>query len=1050
MNLSNLFYRNPRILLLTISLITVAGLSSFVLLPRLEDPLLAERVATLTTLFPGADAARVESQVTERLEDELLELDEIKEMRATSMPGSSRIILELQDDIYDTDPVWSRVRGRIDDVAPTLPTAAQEPLFEEMYMKAFAVLASLRWTAESDVNYAVLIRLAEQLEDEIRAVPGTELVEVFGEPQEEVVVEIDTAKLAAMNLSVDQIADQIGASDAKRTAGQLRGVANLNVEVSGELDSLDRIGRTPIQFSADGRFVPLSDIASIRKATTDPPTSIVIDKGYPSITLGVLVRSDFRIDQWSRQVVAVIDRFDTNLPPGVELETIFNQNDYVEARLTGLLWNLFIGVLAVSTVVLVMMGWRSAVVVCSALPHSGMLVLTGMRFLEIPIHQMSVTGLIVALGLLIDNAIVIVDEVSVKLRSGMTPAVAVEKSVRHLAIPLFGSTVTTALAFAPIAIMPGPAGEFVGAIAVSVILAIFSSLFLALTVVPALTALGHSASAVRPRVRWWTQGLSIPWLTRGYRASLRFIFRRPAWGVALGVVLPILGFIQAGKLPEQFFPPADRDQLQIEVSLSSQTSLEETKRTVMAMRDLMLQHEEVESLTWFIGESAPSFYYNIVSRKANVPFYAQGMIKVSSPQLTGSLTHQLQRELDETFPQSRTLVRQLEQGPPFDAPVEVRLFGPDLDVLSELGEQVRAVLAATPHVIHTRSDSGEGVPKVALRIDEEEARLAGLDYQTIATQMNSALEGSIGGSIIEGTEELPVRVRVANSDRQHLAAIASTNLLPTPLNSPAAASGGALSNGQFSGVPLSALGDLTLVAEPSSINHINGLRVNEIQAFITSGVLPAVVQQDFQTRLEAAGFLLPPGYRLVFGGESSKRNESVGNLMANVGVLMVLMVATLVLSFHSFRIASIVGVIALMSAGLGTGALWLFGYPFGFMAIVGTMGLIGVAINDAIVVLAAIREDPLAAAGDRIAVENVVVRASRHVIATTLTTIAGFVPLLVSGGGMWPPLAITIAGGVGGATILALYFAPSAYMMLMSPKQQSLAEKESVPAIVTA
>lgn len=1040
MNLSNLFYRNPRITVLTICLILVAGLSSYALLPRLEDPLLSERVATITTVFPGADAERVASQITEQLEDELLELDEIKEMRSISMPSSSRITIELQDYIYDVDPVWSRVRARVDDVAPLLPPGSRDPLFEDMHMTAFAILTSLRWTGNSDVNYSVLSRLAQQLEDRIRAVSGTELVDIFGDPDEEVLVEIDTAKLAAMNLSVSQIATQIGASDAKRTAGQLRGTANLNVEVAGEFDSLDRIGRTPIQFSGDGRFVPLADIATVKKAVTDPPTSIVIDNGKPAVTLGVLIRPNVRIDKWSREVVAVIDQFAADLPPGIELETIFNQNDYVEARLMGLLRNLLLGVLAVSTVVFVMMGWRSAIIVCSALPFSGMIVLTGMRFLEIPIHQMSVTGLIVALGLLIDNAIVIVDDVSVKLRGGVPAAEAVGKSVRHLAIPLLGSTVTTALAFAPIAIMPGPAGEFVGAISISVMLAIFGSLFLALTIVPTLTAFGISVSNSSTQSHWWECGVTIPALTKLYRQSLQIVFRRPALGILIGVVLPIFGFMQASKLPEQFFPPADRDQLQIEVSLSSQMSLDETTRTVLAMREQMLKHKDVLSVTWFIGESAPSFYYNIVPRKAHAAFYAQGMIQVSSQHRTRDLTHLLQKELDDLFPQSRTLVRQLEQGPPFDAPVEVRLFGPDSDVLSELGEQARSILVSTPHVIHTRSDAGEGVPKVALRIVEEEARLAGMDHEQIARQLNFALEGAIGGSVLEGTEELPVRVRVANADRQDLAAIASTNLLGN------SAGGGAMkADGTFAGVPLSALGDLTLVAEQSSISRINGLRVNEIQAYITSGILPAVVQTEFQKRLDASDFQLPSGYQLVFGGESSKRDESVGNLMASTGILLVMMVATLVMSFHSFRVASIVGAIAVLSAGLGTGALWVFGYPFGFMAIVGTMGLIGVAINDSIVVLAAIREDPLAAVGDRTAVLDVVVRATRHIVATTLTTIAGFVPLLMGGGGMWPPLAITIAGGVSGATILALYFAPSAYILLMSPKK----ETESVPMAET-
>ncbi|MCG8651515.1 MAG: efflux RND transporter permease subunit, partial [Pirellulales bacterium] len=224
---------------------------------------------------------------------------------------------------------------------------------------------------------------------------------------------------------------------------------------------------------------------------------------------------------------------------------------------------------------------------------------------------------------------------------------------------------------------------------------------------------------------------------------------------------------------------------------------------------------------------------------------------------------------------------------------------------------------------------------------------------------------------------------------------------------------------------------VNLTPQSATIPRFNGQRMNEVQGYVQAGVLPATVVTELKTLLEQAGFELPPGYSMEWGGEAAKRNDAVGNLMANVGLLMVMMVATLVLSFASFRIAGIIGVVAFLSAGLGVGALWLFGYPFGFMAIVGTMGLVGVAINDTIVVLAAIRENDQASQGQPAAVREVVMRSTRHVVATSLTTMAGFVPLLLGGGGFWPPLAVAVAGGVGGATILALYFAPSAYILAM-------------------
>ncbi|MCG8648361.1 MAG: efflux RND transporter permease subunit, partial [Pirellulales bacterium] len=376
--------------------------------------------------------------------------------------------------------------------------------------------------------------------------------------------------------------------------------------------------------------------------------------------------------------------------------------------------------------------------------------------------------------------------------------------MRHLAIPLFGSTLTTALAFGPIALMPGPAGEFVGSIAISVILAIVSSLFLALTVVPALTAMARKVTARYGSrsggTRWWREGVRYQRLSETYRRTLDRIFARPWIGLIFGVTLPAIGFLQFHKLPEQFFPPADRDQFQIELERPSTSSMEETLRTVQAMRQHALQHDAVEDVSWFLGESAPSFYYNIIPRRRNTSSYAQALVQLKRGQTALPVIRELQEELDAAFPDSRVLVRQLEQGPPFDAPVELRLYGPDLRVLGELGDQVRVNLSRAANVIHTRSDLSETVPKLSLRVDEEEARLAGLNHTMIANQLNATLEGVVGGSILEETEELPVRVRVADADRARMESIASLELR-SATGSPQPAS---------TGVPVSALGKVNL------------------------------------------------------------------------------------------------------------------------------------------------------------------------------------------------------------------------------------------------
>ena len=1049
MQLSNFFYRNPRLTLLTVSLILVSGLSSWFVLPRMEDPLLVQRGAIVNTIYPGADPTRVESLVSEKIEEAMEEIEQIKEIRSTSREGISTVAIELRDEVIDSTPVWSRIRDRLSDIEPDLPQDAFKPDFDELEFQAFALLVALKWEKSAPVNYAILNRLSLQLKDSLEAIGNTMKVETRGEPSEEIVVRLDSNRLAALNLTAGDVSNQIQRSDAKVSAGQLRGAQEeMLLGVSGELNSLQQIEQIPIVHQQGQGFTRLGDIATIEKTAVDPPDGIAVIDGKRAVVVGAYVRSSSRIDLWSKEVNAVLDEYEALLPRGISMDRMFDQNEYVAHRLTTLIGNLLLGASAVFVVIFVLMGWRSALVVSTALPLSAMMVLTGMRVMGIPVHQMSVTGLIIALGLLIDNAIVIVDETSQAMREGLSPAAAVSKSVRLLCFPLLGSTLTTAFTFAPIALMPGPAGEFVGAIALNVILAIFSSLFLAMTIIPALaariapaendqTVSGKSNQTGSSNRRWWRSGLSNEWLKHRYSSFLDFVYARPVIGIMIGVVAPIAGFIVATQLTEQFFPPSDRDQIHIELELSPQSSIAATLETTRLMREDLLADPDVEQVDWFIGESAPAFYYNLIPRRANISQYAQALVKLKSLENQPEIIHRIQHNLDQKFAHARVLVRQLEQGPPFDAPVEVRLFGPDLSRLQELGQEVRGILVDTPGVIHTRCELDEVLPRVRMSVKNEAARAAGVSLTEIASQVNALTEGSIGGSVIEGTEELPVRVRLDRSDSQTLAQLASLEIL-SQTNAAGSAGNGQISNTAFRGIPVSALASFDLEPEYGAISHLNSQRMNEIQVYIPAGALPSSVLTAFQDRLAESGFQIPAGYHLRYGGESAKRDEAVNNLIASMGVLLVLMIATLVMSFGSFRMAAIVGFVGFLSAGLGMGSLWIFGYSFGFTAIIGTMGLLGVAINDTIVVLAAINNDEAAKSGDRAGMRNVVIHSTRHIISTSLTTMAGFTPLIIGGGGFWPPTAVAIAGGVAGATLLALILAPSCYLLLMCPSKRAL------------
>ena len=1061
--MTKIFYRNVRLLILTIILICVWGLSSFQVLPRQEDPELVKRAAVVTTLFPGASAERVEALVTEVIESELSEIEEIKTIESDSRVGLSAVTLELQDAIKNADPIWSKVRDELDDARRLFPQGVLEPELDEAEVNAYALIAALVWERDEPPNYAIIRRYAEELKVAMNGVPGTEQVDLFGDPEEEIVVEVNQSDLAAIGLNVQQLSEQISNSDAKVTAGQLRSRrTNLPIEVESELDSTERIRQIPVQSNntSGAQFTRLGDLARVSRGIIQPPTDLAFVGGKPAISVGVLMESGNRIDQWAQVVRQDLEKFRKTLPSGLKLQVIFDQSSYVENRLDGLISNLLVSAALVVGVTMVCMGWRSSLIVGSALPLTVFAVFGWMRVVGIPLHQMSVTGLILALGLLIDNAIVMVDEVGIKLRKGLKPEAAVVKSVGYLAAPLLASTATTIFSFMPIALLPGGAGEFVGSIAVSVILALISSLAISLTIIPVLVGKVQEYRLRRERRKpkkssfsiplpayvrnCLDSGISYPPVERVYAWTVKKVVARPIIGLVLSLTIPVIGFLQAGTLEEQFFPSVLRDQFQIELEMPAMTAIAETSKQVLSAREQILSHPEVADVHWFIGESAPKFYYNFTGGLENAPYYAQALVQLKSSQGARQLIWKLQDELNEKFPQARVLVRQLEQGPPFEAPVEMRIYGPDIQRLRQLGIQARAILAQVADVTQVRDDLTEPLPKLGLRLDEEQARLAGLNNTAIARQLDAQLEGSVGGSILEATEELPVRVRIADKKRGDLNQIASLDLQ-------ASQSSQSQSSQSQSFRPLSALGNFDLVPELAKISRRDEQRVNTIQGFIKAGVLPAKVLTDFQQQLENSDFQLPPGYRYEFGGETEERDQAVGGLLATLGLLVVAMIAALVLSLGSFRQAAIVGVIAICSIGLAMFALWLFNSVLGFMAIVGSMGLVGIAINDSIVVLAALNDNPAARQGDRKAASEVVIEATRHVMTTTVTTIIGFTPLLIDGDPFWLPLAIAIAGGLSGASLLALYFVPSAYLLLKPKSRRTISNKNNTktPSIIT-
>lgn len=1008
------FVENGRLVSLVIALLIVAGFGAMSSLPRTEDPHITNRFASVITPYPGASAERVEALVTEVLENQLRRLEEIKLIQSTSRPGISVIQLELKDTVMETDPVWSRARDLLADAKNYLPEGSQTPTLDDQIGYAYTAILSLVWRAETPVRTDILNRYAKELQSRLRLLSGTDFVKLYGAPTEEILVQLDGNKMSQLQLTPATIAHILNGADSKIAAGEINNQAfRALVEVSGELDSQTRIRQVPLKVDAQGQIIRLGDIATVTRQAKTPADSIALVDGEQGVFVAASMLNNNRVDLWQAQVNKVVDELNRDVPANIEIQWLFEQNSYTSDRLGGLVINLLQGFVIILVVLLLTLGLRNAIIVALALPLTALFTLACMKYIGLPIHQMSVTGLVVALGIMVDNAIVIVDAISQRRQQGMGRLAAVSETLHHLWLPLAGSTITTILAFAPIVLMPGAAGEFVGGIAMSVMFALLGSYLISHSLIAGLA--GRFSHEGRNDA-WYQHGIDLPLVSGYFQASLRFALKRPIISAIVIGIIPALGFYASSKMTEQFFPPSDRDMFQIEVYLAPHVSLSNTLSQVQLMDDKLRSVAGITQVNWVVGGNTPSFYYNLTQRQQGATHYAQAMVKVTDFERANALIPELQQQWDKAFPEAQILVRKLEQGPPFNAPVELLIFGPNLDTLRSLGDEVRNILATTPDVLHTRATLSAGAPKLWLQVNEDASLMSGLSLTDIAKQIQMATTGVIGGSVLEQTESLAVRVRLGDGSREQ-----ASRLLEIQLVSP---SGEA--------VALSALSHEEMQVSRGAIPRRNGQRVNTIEAYIVSGVLPAQVLDHVKDRV--AQLPLPSGYRIEIGGESAKRNEAVGNLLSNVMLVVTLLLATVVLSFNSFRLTAIILLSAIQSAGLGLLAVFVFGYPFGFPVIIGLLGLMGLAINAAIVILAELEDVPSARLGDMDTIVATVSSCGRHISSTTITTVGGFIPLIIAGGGFWPPFAIAIAGGTLLTTLLSLVWVPTMYLLLMKTR----------------
>ena len=630
------------------------GFSPYQTLPRAEDPHLVARIATVLAPYPGATPEQIEALVARPIEQELRTIAEIDVLESTSRQGIAVLSLELSDAVTNVTPVWSRVRDKLSDVAPSLPEGVQTPELLDDRGYAFSIVAALRWTLDTPPNPQLMERYAERLEDQLRQVAGTEYTHRFGVAGEQVEVMVDPLELNALGLSVGQLAGAIEASDGRRTAGEVVTQGHrLTVGLSGEFDALDRLREINVT-TQQGQSVKLGEIAELRRGVQDPPSAVALLNGERAVFVGARMVPGQRIDVWVERAQAQLAAFDDELPIGLAVEEVFEQASYTNQRLSDVAISLLMGLVLVVAILFLTMGWRSALTVGLAIPATTLLTLALFKPLGMEIHQMSIIGIIVALGLMVDNAIVMTNALRERFLQGDSALAATRDALRHLAVPLLASTLTTILAFMPIVLMPGPAGEFVGPLAMAVMVALVSSYLISLLLVPALSPMLLAKVAAKPPVP--RDNI----MKRAFRGTIRSTLRHPVAAMVITLCVPVGGIALMPTLDVAFFPLADRDQFHIEVRLPAASSIAKTEALAHEVESMVRELPGVVRVSSFIGESAPMMYYNVLTNEDNNPAFLHLIVDTVSLEATNQQVPGLQQSLDKRFPQAQGVVRKYE------------------------------------------------------------------------------------------------------------------------------------------------------------------------------------------------------------------------------------------------------------------------------------------------------------------------------------------------------------------------------------------------------
>ena len=1015
MKFISLLIDRPRILFLTLSFILLAGISSALSVPIQENPELAQRWSGVRVFYPGASPERIETQVINDLEIKLREVVEILELETIISHGYATIVVELQQSVSPDliEETWSKVQDKLSQIrAPPEVNI----VLDRNSGPPITVQYALKWNGQGEAPLVLMSRLAEQLKRKLSSIGDTHATAIYGETDEEILIDVDSNKITSLGLTYREISEALKSFDNKKAVGVS---SNKNSEflirLKDNIKSIQKLSEIPIRVINDSEIIQLQDIAQISKKPVSPIEDIFLYNGEVVISVMAMGTMSQRVGDYVARATVVADEMKSSLPDEISIEKIYDESLYTSAKFNELIKSFSLAFFFVLGLSFFFLGLRPAIIVTLILPFSVCFVMIGCRIIGLPLHMTSITGIIIALGLLIDNGIIVVEDYKYRRGIGLTTNESISQTLTQLSTPLAAATGTTVFSFLPIVTGEGSSVEFVGGMALTVIMSIVSSLVLALIMVPVLMSYMEKIPYFQ-NIDIYNEGYHNKKILDKYRTFLTWAFLVPRRAIIISVSLPLLGFLLFNTLPKDFFPSNDRDMFRINIELPSNASSEQTLGRAKLIREQVLNSGliEIEKDYWFIGRMAPRVLMNVVGGKekqgsnnmAQSVFYAKDYYEMirNLPELS--------KLIAQKNPDIIINTDSFIQGPPVFADVSFAIYGDDTFVLKKLGEELELIINNAPGVSFTKSDTSNTNTNIELELNNSNISLSKVNANLLVDELYAANNGIIVGTMLDSNKEIPIRLK-GLTETKNLTGNASFLTVPS-------------GNGfEY----IDSFSKSSITNKSSKITRIDGQRVNMVEGWIWTQTLPSETENYIIEDVEIFKSKLPIGYSIKQLGEAESRGESQSQIYSSAAVYIVLIIIGLVFALNSFRQTALILSVAILSIGLSFLGLFIGQQNYGFIGTISAVGLIGLSINDSIIVLSHIKEEAEKKDISKAEIVEVVIRSTRHIITTSLTTLGGFVPLIFASV-FFKPLAWAMSIGVLGATLTALLYIPAMFVVM--------------------